>query len=86
MNIEWENYRRADGSIDLYSASKPYFEDNLMRVKSVYAWNSLEPFVKAFFNEVESLSKIKSRQAAAIALTTCYFMCINRMSIDGDTF
>lgn len=59
--MEFEKYRRADGSIDLVSAYA--------------AWrkiDNLQPAVIDFLQSVESIRPLFSRQAATIALATAH--------------
>jgi hypothetical protein len=55
--MEWDQYRRADGTIDLHRAYRETF-------------GALHPKASMFLGLIETLQPINSRQAAAQALAT----------------
>lgn len=59
--IEWDEYRREDGSIDL---KKLFGATHLQGTLTFKQWG----MVVNYFKEIELVHRIKSRQAAAIAI------------------
>ena len=66
LKVEWERYRRSDGSIDLCAI----FEET----PQLHRNSSREKYDRAvlFLNNVEIMQRIVSRQVAAIALATAF--------------
>lgn len=62
---DWDSYRRDDGTIDLVAAMNGNFP-------------ALEPppqaHAESFLRDLERVYRISSRQAAAIAVTTAYWL------------
>lgn len=63
--INWEQYRRADGSIDLTQAASAV----ALRGAGVFSNVELTSRQRVFLEHVEALTPIKSTQVAALALT-----------------
>lgn len=69
-SLRFEDFRRADGTIDLEKAFEAYREPNVSNVYLRRAWPLHEYRIKLYFQNIEALNPIRSRQAAAIALAT----------------
>jgi hypothetical protein len=67
--VDWENYRRADGSIDL----KAVILGGLTQSNRLMLDESLKSFITMYCESIEAFSFIKSRQAAAVAIMGCIF-------------
>ena len=71
--MNWEKYRRHDGSIDLISA----YED---RPSPKTYNNFITGRAHAYLSSVEYLQRIQSRQAAAQALVTAEWLALAKES------
>lgn len=75
MNLE--NHRRKDGSIDMLSASKEIFWEGDVKSEESYKdnlWKSVELNFRSYFEMIEKIKPIKSRQVASTAITNAFYM------------
>lgn len=75
MNID--NHRREDGTIDMLAASKEIFYERERESEQSYKeniWKKVESNFKVYFEMVEDIKPIKSRQVAAAAITNAFFL------------
>ena len=77
--VDWEKYRKQDGSIDLYKV----WEQNSINEGDA----KIEKFAHLYFRLIELHQPIVSRQAAAVALTTAHALVeiILKMHADNPT-
>lgn len=69
--MNWDEYRRENGTIHLAKAA---IDQAPFCVPDKQAM-----LIDAFLNAVEKLQPIVSRQAAALAITTAYWVCKERL-------
>ena len=62
---QWDQYRRNDGTIDLYECFQAQYPHE------TYTSHNGQQFARLYFDNIQSLQRINSRQAAAVAITTC---------------
>ena len=59
--MDWNSFRREDGTIDLYMAFRHHYSDDTRS-------NEEDNLLFSFFRSIEDMQRINSRQVAAITL------------------